>query len=270
MFNKEICGGCCVSGVANDPPPPQPQPYNPISNNNNVVETCPLNEKVELAKKCDCGLNEKKYVKCVKKAIKNSDCSIEEIVEHAACDSNNVVNDPPPPVPQPQPVPQPVPQPQPQPNNNNNGPTTSCPGKELTNLAFVCDCKEKKPGKAWKSYEEYEKCVVKAVKNSDCTAEEVKAKASCPNFDGNEKPIINNNNNVVDNPPNNNNNNNGPPSSSCKTQQAEVAKVCDCKFKKPGQKWKNESDYLKCVKKAVKKLDGNCSVDEVAQPKCPS
>lgn len=242
MHSKEICGGC-VSGVANDPPPPQPQPYNPISNNNNVVETCPLNEKVELAKKCDCALKEKnKYDKCVKKAIKNSDCSFEEIVEHAACDSNNVVNDPPQP--------------------NNNGPTTSCPESELTSLASACDCKLKEKNK-------YEKCVVKAVKKSDCTAEEVMAKASCPDLNGTVKPIINNDNNVVDNPPNNNNNN-GPPSSSCKTAQAEVAKVCDCKEQKPGKPWKKEKDYLKCVTKAVEKLDFDCSVDEVAQPNCPS
>ena len=35
----EVCCGC-VSAVDNDPP--QPQPYNPISNNNNVVETLSL------------------------------------------------------------------------------------------------------------------------------------------------------------------------------------------------------------------------------------
>jgi hypothetical protein len=58
-------------------------------------------------------------------------------------------------------------------------PTNECSAQELEDVSSICSCDGKNHDKPWKSQREYEKCVKKAVKRSDCAFNTVLEVSGC-------------------------------------------------------------------------------------------
>jgi hypothetical protein len=130
-----------------------------------------------------------------------------------------------------------------------------CQNIGLKEIARECDCSEKKPGKPWKNEKEYIKCVKEYLKENNCDTNDVLDSAGCLPFKDAISPTEAS---VPTLRPS------GQLHPTCPNSEIErLASVCDCAGKTPGNQWKNEDQYRKCVKKRVKK--SGCAMNAVLQ-----
>lgn len=252
-----------------------------------VLGECTSHHLSILAAQCDCEYkdaeqgkrwkNEKEYIKCVKSITEANTCTVEDVIVAAGCIRFN----PPPPVVEelPEPEQQTTPVDEVPQEITEEEEETSCVGvdyPQLAELAKICDCHYKEPGQVWKNEAEYIKCVDSLAINISCETADIIHASGClvfaPIVDDEEEEEV-----VVVPPPQQNEtpvDNVDPviddlPEVDALTcietlpQLQELAKDCDCDYKKPGKPWKNEAEYLKCVDNLV--ADTKCGTGEVVE-----
>lgn len=134
------------------------------------TDICTIDRKTALASVCDCNGPERnkawmdvvEYEDCVKEAVDESVCSVSDVIQFAAC----------PPIPL---------------------PDNDCSDKELSEITSKCNCSGKNSKKPWNDRGEYERCVNKEIKKSDCLLQDVIVFAGClisdPTADGDDNDI---------------------------------------------------------------------------------
>ena len=223
-IGKSPCDLDFVVGVIGCLPLPTPSPT--------LQPVCDYQTLSLLVQVCDCSekkpgkpwKNEAEYVKCVDRAVKDTVCDTSSIIESSGCLPFTPAT---------------------------SSPTVEPPScidfPQFEQLAQVCDCSEKNPGKPWKNEAEYVTCVDRAVKDTVCDTVEIIEIAGCLPF-----PTL---------APTTTSPTKAPPSCNDFPQLGLLAQVCDCDEKKPGKAWKNEEEYMKCVEDVVK--DTFCSTDDI-------